>query len=189
VDRGPWDEDPRGLGLVLDAERGSLPYALIHGESLVACAAWALGEAGVDLVDASVPWAGLAESGEDVVLHDALCPMTPPAFIHACLELARETGRPVVGVRPVTDTIKVVSDGLVGETVDRDGLIAIASPLVIPAAVAASLAPPGHDLGRVVADLAAAGHRVETLEAPSQGRRVASVEAVRLLEALSDPRG
>ncbi len=154
----------------------------------MACAAWALGEAEVDLVDASVPWSGLAESGDDVVLHDALCPMTPPAFIRACLEHARETGRPVVGVRPVTDTVKVVSDGFVGETVDREGLLAIASPLVIPAAVAATLALPSHDLARAVAELAAAGHRVETLEAPPEGRRVSSAEALRLLEALTDPR-
>lgn len=188
MDRGPWDEAPRGLGLVLDAERGSLPYALIHGESLVACAAWAMGEAEIHLVDASVPWSGLAESGDDLVLHDALCPMTPPAFIRTCLERARETGRPVVGVRPVTDTVKIVSDGFVGETVDREGLLAIASPLVIPAAVAATMAPPSHDVARAVADLAAAGHRVETLEAPTEGRRVATVEALRLLEALSDPR-
>ncbi len=154
----------------------------------MACAAWAVGEAGVDLVDASVPWAGLAESGEDLVLHDALCPMTPPDFIRACLEHARQTGLPVVGVRPVTDTVKVVADGFVGETVDREGLLAIASPLVIPAAVVAALGGMSHDLARAVADLAAAGHGVETLEAPTEGRRVASAEAVRLLEALTDPR-
>ena len=51
--RGPWDDVPRGLGLVLDDGRGSLPFALIHGEALVACAAWAVGEARVDLVDAT----------------------------------------------------------------------------------------------------------------------------------------
>ena len=154
----------------------------------MACAAWALGEAEIDIADASVPWSGLAGSGDDIVLHDALCPMTPPAFIRACLERARDTGLPVIGVRPVTDTVKVVSDGFVGETVDRDGLLAIASPLVIPAAVAATLAPPSHDLARAVASLAAAGHRVEALEAPPEGRRVSSMEALRLLEALTDPR-
>jgi 2-C-methyl-D-erythritol 4-phosphate cytidylyltransferase len=188
ADRGPWDDVPRGLGLVLDEGRGSLPYALVHGEALVACAAWALGEAGIDLVDASVPWPWLVESGEDLVLHDALCPMAPPAFLAACLERARETGRPVVGTRPVTDTVKAVADGVVGETLDRDGLLAIASPLVLPAAVVASLGrPPSADLAQAVGDLAAAGHRVETVEAPPEGRRVASDEDVRLLEALTHP--
>ena len=28
ADRGPWDDVPRGLGLVLDEDRGALPYTL-----------------------------------------------------------------------------------------------------------------------------------------------------------------
>ena len=155
----------------------------------MACAAWALGDSEVDLVDSSVPWSGLAASGEDVVLHDSLCPMTPPDFIRACVERARETGRPVVGVRPVTDTVKGLSDGFVTDTVDREALIAVASPLVIPAAVAAGIERPSDDLARAVADLVAAGHPVETVPAPPQARRLSSVEGVRLLEALTDPRG
>ena len=156
----------------------------------MACAAWAVGESGVDLVDASVPWQGIAESGEDVVLHDSLCPMTPPWFIQACLERARESGRPVVGVRPVTDTVKVVSGGVVGETLDRDDLLAITSPLVLPAHVVSQLAlRPSTDLARAVADLAAAGHQVEPVTAPPEGRRVASTEDLRLLDALTTGRG
>ncbi len=45
------DEERPAAGWVPLEGRGSLPYALIHGESLVACAAWALGEAEVDLVE------------------------------------------------------------------------------------------------------------------------------------------
>ena len=147
----------------------------------MACAAWALGESGVDLVDASVTWAGLVDAGEDVVLHDALCPMTPPAFIAACLEQARASGDVVVGVRPVTDTVKVVTEDRVGETLDRDDLMAVTSPLVLPAQVVARLDR------RPDTDLAASGHRVETVETPPEGRRVASEEDVRLLEALTRP--
>ena len=33
--RGPWDDRPRGLGLVLDDGRGSLPYELVRGEGQV----------------------------------------------------------------------------------------------------------------------------------------------------------
>lgn len=161
----------------------------MHGEALVACAAWALGGSGVDLVDASVTWDGLVEAGEDVVLHDALCPMTPPEFIAACLEQARASGEVVVGVRPVTDTVKVVADHRVGDTLDRDDLVAITSPLVLPAAVVARLdGRPATDLAGAVADLAAAGHAVRLLPAPPEGRRVASVEDVRVLAALTSPR-
>ena len=49
------------MGFVVDEDRGSLPYRLIHGEALVAAAAWAMGEAGVDLVDVTVPWHVIAE--------------------------------------------------------------------------------------------------------------------------------
>ena len=141
----------------------------------MACAAWALGESGVDIVDATVEWEALAEAGEDFVLHDSLCPMTPPAFIAACIEQARSSGHVVVGVRPVTDTVKVVAHGLVGDTIDRDTLLAITSPLVVPAAVVAALARrPVSDLAQAVADLAAAGHPVDTLAAPTEGRRVSS---------------
>ena len=145
----------------------------------MACAAWALGESGVDLVDASVTWAGLVDAGEDVVLHDALCPMTPPAFIAACLEQARASG-----------DVVVVTEDRIGETLDRDDLVAVTSPLVLPAQVVARLdRRPDTDLARAAADLAAAGHGVRLLPAPSEGRRVSSAEDVRLLGALTDGRG
>lgn len=159
---------------------------MLHGEALVACAAWALGECDVDLVDAVVVWEAFVDAGRDVVLHDALCPMTSPAFITACLDLARASGSVVVGVRPVTDTVKVVVGDRVGDTLDRESLVVVTSPLVIPANVVAQLAVrPSDDLARAVADLAAAGHAVQTLGAPAEGRRVSSVEEVRLLEALT----
>ena len=44
-----------------------------------------------------------------LVLHDALCPMTPPDFIAACVRRAVDEDVVVVGVRPVTDTVKVAS--------------------------------------------------------------------------------
>jgi 2-C-methyl-D-erythritol 4-phosphate cytidylyltransferase len=183
------DEPVPALGTVVEEGRGSLPFALLHGEALVACATWALGEAGVTPVDLGTDWSGLVASGEAVVLHDALCPMTPPAFIAACIAQARSSGHAVVGVRPVTDTVKVVAHDLVGDTLDRDDLLAITSPLVVPAAVVAQLSRrPVADLAHAVADLAAAGHRVDTLAAPAEGRRVTSGDDLRLLDALIDAR-
>ena len=169
-----------------------MPFELVHGEALVACAVWALGESGVTPVDAGLAWADLAavavETGDVVVLHDVLCPMTPPAFLAACVERAQETGAVVLGTRPVTDTVKVVTDGLVGSTVDRDGLLAVASPLVLPGPVAATLTSIPGDLGRTVTALAAAGHRIETVTAPPEGRRVSTPDEVRVLEALTATR-
>jgi 2-C-methyl-D-erythritol 4-phosphate cytidylyltransferase len=124
---------------VVEEGRGWLPFALIHGEALVTAAVWALGESGVTPVDLGTEWAGLRASGEPFVLHDALCPMTPPAFIAECVGRSVESAAVVVGVRQVTDTVKVLgSDGL-GETVDRAGLVTVCSPIVLPAAVVAAL--------------------------------------------------
>ena len=80
--------------------------------------------------------------------------MTPPDFIAACVARAVEHACIVVGVRPVTDTVKVVADGVVGETLDRDRLVAVAAPVVLPAAVVADLAGlPATDFVTLVAGL------------------------------------
>lgn len=183
-----YDEDPvPALGAVVETDRGSMPFSLIHGEALVSCAAWALGEAGVTPVDLGTEWAGLVDSGEAFVLHDTLCPMTPAAFIAGSVARAVETGRVVVGVRGVTDTVKSVADGAVGETVDREGLRVVLSPIVLPAAVVAALdGLPTTDFAMLVEWLSDA-HPVELVDAPPEARRVATEEDVRLLEALTRP--
>ena len=174
------------FGAVVDEDRGSLPYALVHGEGLVAAAAWALGEAGVIPIDTGTPWSSLVAAEEPVVLHDALCPMTPPEFIATCVAHAVDHACVVVGVRPVTDTVKVVEDGLVGATLDRSGLVAVASPVVLPAVVAAALDGwPSTDFVALVAHLRER-FPVELLEAPPAARRVGSLDDLRVLEALTN---
>ncbi len=169
----------------METDRGSLPFALVHGEPLVAAAAWAMGEAGVFLVDLGTSWEAITDAGAPFVLHDALCPLTPPAFLVECVERAVERSVVVVGVRPVTDTVKRLEDGRVGRTIDRDGLLQVASPVVLPPDVVAALdgVPPG-DFAALVAALAAR-FPVETLEAPAGARRVAGEDDLRVLEALT----
>jgi 2-C-methyl-D-erythritol 4-phosphate cytidylyltransferase len=170
---------------VVEADRGSLPFALINGEALVACAAWALGEAGVTPVDFSTTWASIVESGEPFVLHDPLCPMTPADFVAQCVATATERDAVVVAVRPVTDTVKTVTDGIVGDTVDRAELVEVTSPIVLPAAVVEALSEaPTGDFATIAAELAAR-FPVATLEAPAEGRRIADLDDLRLLEALT----
>jgi 2-C-methyl-D-erythritol 4-phosphate cytidylyltransferase len=180
-------EPPDALGSVVEQERGSLPFALIHGEALVACASWALGDAGVLAVDLGTEWAGLVDSGEPFVLHDALCPMTPASFIAACVREAAETDTVVVGVRPVTDTVKRLEDGVVGDTVDRAGLLAVASPVVLPGSVVAALDElPSRDFAELV-DALRRRFPVTFREAPAEAARVRTRDDVRLLEALTRP--
>ncbi|MCX6399550.1 MAG: 2-C-methyl-D-erythritol 4-phosphate cytidylyltransferase [Propionibacteriales bacterium] len=182
-------------GMVVEEGRGALPFHLIHGESLVAAAAWAAGEAGIDLIDHSVPWELVAERGEVVLLHDPLCPMTPPWFLARCADRAGVEDVVIVGVRPVTDTVKVVRDDVLGETVDRDQLVTICSPVVLPASVVQDMFGAGGQLpatdfvALVSALLERYGdERVELVEAPPEARRVGSDQDIAVLAALTDPR-
>jgi 2-C-methyl-D-erythritol 4-phosphate cytidylyltransferase len=180
---------PPALGAVIDQGRGSLPYALIHGEALVACAAWALGESGVAPVDSDTPWAEVAGAGEPFVLHDSLCPMTPPEFLAECVRRAVDHACVVVGVRPVPDTVKLMTDGLVGDGVDRGSLVAVCSPVVLPPAVVAGLdALPSYDFVELVAALRRR-YPVELVEAPATARRIGSVDDLPVLEALTRTAG
>ena len=188
--------DVPASGLVVDEDRGAMPYRLVHGESLVATAAWAVGAAGVDLLDQTTPWEVAVDRGTPLVLHDALCPMTPPDFIARCVEACSMRDVVVVGVRPVTDTVKEVADGRLGTTVDRDALMAVCSPIVLPPAVVADVgehggfawlaAEAGLDFAGLLGWLRSS-YDVELLDAPPAARRVANDDDLRVLEALTDP--
>jgi 2-C-methyl-D-erythritol 4-phosphate cytidylyltransferase len=75
--------------------------------------------------------AGLAAvpSGFDgiVLVHDAARPLVPPDLVRAVAEAARRTGA-ALPVLPLVDTIKVVGDGRVVETLDRTRLGAAQTP-------------------------------------------------------------
>jgi 2-C-methyl-D-erythritol 4-phosphate cytidylyltransferase len=178
------------LGRVLDEGRGSLPFALVHGEALVAAATWALSEAGVLPVDARTAAEGLADADLPLVLHDSLCPMTPPEFIRTCVRRAVEAEVVVVGVRPITDTVKIVHHGRLGQTVDRDAMLRVVSPLVVPvhrvAAEADLLSEPGADFVTLV-DALRGGGSVDLVEAPAEALRVSGPEDLQVLEALTRP--
>ncbi len=183
------------LGVVPVDGRGSMPFAMLHHESLVAVASWAMGEAGVELLDFTVGWAdtvaAVVARDAALVIHDPLCPGTPVAFLREAVAAAAESGDDsvVVGVRPVTDTVRAVEpSGALGATVDRAELLAVASPVVIPAAVLATLEeqPDLDDLADLVVALRR-DHEVTFLDAPPEARRVADESDVRLLEALLPP--
>ncbi len=187
----------RALGVVPVDGRGSLPYALVHGESLVAAASWALSTAEIDLFDYTVSFATLQETGRPLVLHDPLCPLTPAGFLAEAVEDCTRTGAVVVGVRPVTDTVKEYAAGTaagdeasrVGATVDRDGLVCVTSPVVLPAAVVAALdSVDADDFAALVAELSQR-FPVRHLPAPPLGRRVADEADLDVLAALSRAAG
>jgi 2-C-methyl-D-erythritol 4-phosphate cytidylyltransferase len=183
------DEEAPALGVVLDRNRGSLPYDVIHGEPLVACATWALEAAGVRILDLTTPWDAVQHDGTPLVYHDALCPMTPPAFLVACVRRAVADDAVVAGVLPVTDTVKEVVETaagpVVGATRDRDALLRLVSPLVLPPSVVEALDDwPSDDLVESVTRLGRR-HPVVWLPAPGPARRVRGPEDLAALAALT----
>lgn len=177
------------LGWVPIEGRGSLPFALVHGESLVATASFALADAGVRLIDHGTDPELVRRSGMALVLHDPLCPLTPPEFLAEAVELAVDSSQVVVGHRPVTDTVKPldgdVDGGRLGHTVDRSGLVLVTSPVVIPADLLADVGPLRLDDFAALVDELAGRFGVRLLEAPAVGARVRSEDDLPLLEAVS----
>lgn len=172
-------------GAVPVAGRGSLPFALVHGEALVSAATLALQGAGVDMCDASIEWTQIQTSGRGVVLHDPLCPLTPPDFIRDTVAQAGASAAVTVGVRPVTDTVKRTDGSALGDTVDRESLRQVCSPIVLPASVVQALPDwPRGAFEEVVAQLRRRWP-VTYVDAPALARRVDSEESVQVLEALS----
>jgi 2-C-methyl-D-erythritol 4-phosphate cytidylyltransferase len=171
------------VGVVPLEGRAALPFALLHGESLVAVASWALGEAGVALLDFTTEWSAVQSFDTALVVHDPLCPATPVSFLRTAIASSASSGSVVVGVRPVTDTIKTIRSGVVGATVDRASLVVVTSPVVLPASVVASLDgwPDLADLAALVSGMRES-YPVVFIEAPSLGRRVIDESDLRLLE-------
>ncbi|MGN6250395.1 MAG: 2-C-methyl-D-erythritol 4-phosphate cytidylyltransferase [Marmoricola sp.] len=176
-------------GVVPVEGRGSLPFALVHGESLVSVAAYALEAAGVELLDPHADWDIVRDEDRPLVLHDPACPLTPAAFLLEALARAEETGAIIAGCRPVTDTVKVVHGETLGETVDRDGLVEVTSPIVLPATVVAVLDGVPEGTFADVVDACRERWPLQLLPAPPLGRRVGDEDGLRVLEALSAASG
>lgn len=182
-------DGPIAVGVVVERNRGSLPFALLHGEPLVSCAAWSMGEAGIQLLDLTTPWTDVRDAGMPLVWHDALCPGTPPGFLADCVRRCVEQGVVVAGVLAVTDTVKELVEGpegpMVGSTHDRGRLRHLASPLVLPTGVVAGLADwPPDDFRTALAQLRA-GHPVELVVAPPSAVRVQDAAGLARVGALT----
>lgn len=132
-------------------------------------------------------WRQVVADGRPLLVHDALCPLVTADFITTVL--ARGEVRPDQGaaaVRTVTDTLKAVVDGRITETIDRDALVAVTSPVLVPARALTGEAPMPVDDGAALVAWLRRRVEVELVRAPSLGRRIEDVRAVRLLESLDE---
>lgn len=183
-DPPPVDDAPAlALGVLVDV--GPSASLALHGAPLASHARHRLVDARVEVLPTRTSWASVVARDLPLVLHDPLCPLTPAEFLVFAVASASSTV--VAGSRPVTDTIKTMRAERVGGTVDRDSLVAVTSPVVLPAALVAALDewPAVEDLVGLVDDLRSR-HPVTFLEAPSLGRRVEDESAVLLLEAYDE---
>ncbi len=91
----------------------SIPYEIVEGGSERQFSVW---NALTRAKDADV-----------VAVHDGARCFVDPSVIRACVEKAYETGAAAAGVR-AKDTIKVVEEGVIADTLDRDKLVNIQTP-------------------------------------------------------------
>ena len=95
-----------------------------------------------------IGFAHLAPGPRDfVVVHDAARPFLEAEEVGRVVAAAEETGA-AIAVIPVVDTLKRCTDGRVAETIDREGVVAAATPQVFRADLlrrAIEEAPPGTD--------------------------------------------
>ena len=111
--------------------------------------------------------AGVAEVPDDaavILVHDAARPLLPDEVIGRLIGALGEGYDGAVPVLPVTDTVKRVRDGVVDETLVRDGLVSVQTPQAFTApALRAALAAgaEGSDCASLVE---ANGGRIRTVE-------------------------
>lgn len=118
-----------------------------------------------------------------VLVLDAHCPLVAAADVARVMSAAGTS--PAVGVRPVTDTVKRVwhDDGdWLGETVDREVLIAVASPLAAQDGSVLAGLDQVADVAELVATLRRA-MEVALVEVGATARRVRDASDLELLTA------
>ncbi len=138
----------------------------------------------VELPEGDSTLRSAAANADCVVIHDPLCPLVTSAFIRRVVAAA--AGAPAISVRPVIDTVKGTSGGVVTGTVDRETLRIVTSPIVLDPATFAAI----PDLSVALRDLGALTHwlrervSVTLVTAPSPGRRIEDDSAFELMMSM-----
>ncbi|MDX6699771.1 MAG: 2-C-methyl-D-erythritol 4-phosphate cytidylyltransferase [Solirubrobacteraceae bacterium] len=125
-----------------------------------------------------------ASTGDPVVVHDAARPLVTPEVIESALAALGGDVDGVVVAAPVIDTVKRVEDGVVRETVPREGLWAAQTPQVLRrAALKRGLAETSGPVTDDVALVEGFG-RVRVVEGPPENFKVTTPADLVAAEAL-----
>ncbi len=170
------------------------------GETLVACGEWV--NSGIFSKVAHVVEGGeerhlsvkkgldllRPSDGDLVAVHDGARPLVSPRVIVACLERAAETGAAACAHR-ITDTVKRAdADGVVVESIDREGLWAMETPQVFSAGLLLEVYEEILEREEVVTDevsaLGLAGHPVHLVENASPNPKITFPADLEMAERL-----
>jgi 2-C-methyl-D-erythritol 4-phosphate cytidylyltransferase len=111
--------------------------------------------------------AGVAEVPDEVaviLVHDAARPLLPDEVIGRLLGALGDGYDGAVPVRPVTDTVKRVRDGVVDETLLRDDLVSVQTPQAFAAAALRAALAAGGEGSDCASLVEASGGRIRTVE-------------------------
>jgi 2-C-methyl-D-erythritol 4-phosphate cytidylyltransferase/2-C-methyl-D-erythritol 2,4-cyclodiphosphate synthase len=139
---------------------------------------------------ASVAAGVAATSAEIVLVHDGARPLVSPRLVDVVAAAAREHGA-AIPVRPVAETLKRLTEGRVGATVDRAGLAAAQTPqaarrelLLAALERHAAEEPDAPEFTDEAALLEANGVAVAAVPGEAENLKVTVPEDLRLAEAL-----
>jgi 2-C-methyl-D-erythritol 4-phosphate cytidylyltransferase len=122
-----------------------------------------------------------------IAVHDGARPLAEPAFIDAVIAQVYRTNAVVPAV-PVKDTIKVVRDGYVDHTPDRECLRAIQTPQVFDAQLLRAALQAAADSGEAITDDCAAverlGKQVYLTDGSYENMKITTPEDIALAEAI-----
>jgi 2-C-methyl-D-erythritol 4-phosphate cytidylyltransferase len=206
---------PEVLGVVPLVERGPLVFARFRGRALFLSAVDALSAAGaepimvlvgpgdlsraehelaaypaVELVEGPAEHtrvADAASASQVAVIHDPLCPLVSAPALRRMLR-SREPATVTLCVLALVDSVKAVREGFVEESLDRDSLRVLSSPLIMPADLLREVPDLGATLSRptALAEWLDGRSAVHLALAPLMSQRAEDLSSLAVLE-LIDP--
>lgn len=116
--------------------------------------------------------AAVPDTATIVCVHDAARPLTPVAVFERVIDAVATGADAAVPAVPVTDTIKIVRNGVIAETPDRDTLVAVQTPQAFRAGVLRAAHATGGDATDDAALVEAAGGRVVVVDGDVLARKI-----------------
>jgi 2-C-methyl-D-erythritol 4-phosphate cytidylyltransferase/2-C-methyl-D-erythritol 2,4-cyclodiphosphate synthase len=127
----------------------------------------------------------ISERHSPLIIHDAARPFVTPALINRVLDALADGHPAVIPGIPVTDTIKIITDGQIVSTPDRNALIAVQTPQGFDGDLLAQAHARARAQGAQATDDAALmehlGYPALVVEGEAQNRKITTPEDLSML--------